>query len=324
MLRTIIRRPQRRGFTLIELLVVIAIIAILAAILFPVFAQARVAAKKTATISNMKQLGLGTVMYTGDNDGMFMPAVLGGATSQASLGGNNHLFGRLAFPYMKNLDIFRDAMSPVSEGYPIRFQANVAVPEFTKVNPGPCNDTNSDRRGASIGINRVFLGYFTCDPATQIGCSGPGWDPALVGNVGGAFINESQIQESAKFVFTATTTPDCRAGGQGYLATPQAPLNTIDGMTSRLGEGLVLSFVDGHAKFYPARPDAQVAAALGAGAKGYISPVQNKSAVIRRAQGSGNIVNGVSNCININPANVHWTPFSALPGENPTVDTLCR
>ncbi len=313
---------KRGGFTLIELLVVIAIIAILAAILFPVFAQARVAAKKTATISNMKQLGLATVMYTGDNDGMFMPAVLGGATTQATE--NNALWGRVAFPYMKSLDIFRDAMSPVNEGYPIRFNANVAVPEFGKVNPGPCNDTNSDRRGASIGINRVFLGYFTCDPATQLGCSGPGWDPATVGNVAGAFINESQIQETAKFVFAATTTPDCRPGGQGYLATPQAPLNTIDGMTSRLGEGLVLSFVDGHSKFYPARPDAQLVAALGAGAKGYISPVQNKSAVIRRAQGSGNIVNGVSNCVNINPANVHWTPFAALPGTNAAVDTLCR
>jgi prepilin-type N-terminal cleavage/methylation domain-containing protein len=315
-------RRRFGAFTLIELLVVIAIIAILAAILFPVFAQARNAAKKTATISNMKQLGLATVMYTGDNDSVFMPAVSGGATSEASI--PNALWGRLAFPYMKNLDIFRDASSPLREGFPIRFNANVAVPEFSKVNPGPCNDTNRDRRGASIGINRVFLGYFTCDPATQVGCIGPGWDPAVVGNVAGAFINESQIQETAKFVFTATTTPDCRAGAQGYLATPQAPLNTIDGMTSRLGEGLVLSFVDGHSKFYAARPDAQLATALGAGAKGYLSPVQNKSAVLRRAAGSGNIVNGVSNCVNINPANVHWTPFAVLPGENPATDTLCR
>ncbi|HWD38925.1 MAG TPA: prepilin-type N-terminal cleavage/methylation domain-containing protein [Fimbriimonas sp.] len=59
---------SRRGFTLIELLVVIAIIAILAAILFPVFAQAKVAAKKTADLSNVKQLVLGTLMYNNDND----------------------------------------------------------------------------------------------------------------------------------------------------------------------------------------------------------------------------------------------------------------
>ena len=58
----------RRGFTLIELLVVIAIIAILAAILFPVFAQAREAARKTSCTSNMKQVGLAMLMYTGDYD----------------------------------------------------------------------------------------------------------------------------------------------------------------------------------------------------------------------------------------------------------------
>lgn len=58
----------RKGFTLIELLVVIAIIAILAAILFPVFAQAKQAAKKTADLSNTKQIGLGFVMYAADYD----------------------------------------------------------------------------------------------------------------------------------------------------------------------------------------------------------------------------------------------------------------
>ncbi len=59
---------KRKAFTLIELLVVIAIIAILAAILFPVFAQAKLAAKKTVSISNLKQMGLGLKMYEPDYD----------------------------------------------------------------------------------------------------------------------------------------------------------------------------------------------------------------------------------------------------------------
>src|SRR5579862_9797418 len=62
---------RSRGFTLIELLVVIAIIAILAAILFPVFAQARESARKIACLSNTKQLGLGIMMYVQDYDEVY-------------------------------------------------------------------------------------------------------------------------------------------------------------------------------------------------------------------------------------------------------------
>jgi prepilin-type N-terminal cleavage/methylation domain-containing protein len=64
-------RTQTKGFTLIELLVVIAIIAILAAILFPVFAQAREQARKTVCLSNVKQISLGNMMYIQDYDETF-------------------------------------------------------------------------------------------------------------------------------------------------------------------------------------------------------------------------------------------------------------
>jgi prepilin-type N-terminal cleavage/methylation domain-containing protein len=70
---------NRAGFTLIELLVVIAIIAILAAILFPVFAQAKQAAKKTADLSNMKQIGLALAMYQGDSDDV-LPLIRAGGS----------------------------------------------------------------------------------------------------------------------------------------------------------------------------------------------------------------------------------------------------
>src|ERR1700730_7629389 len=62
-----------RGFTLIELLVVIAIIALLAAILFSVFAQARATARKAACVSNLKQIGLAFTMYAQDYDEMLVP-----------------------------------------------------------------------------------------------------------------------------------------------------------------------------------------------------------------------------------------------------------
>src|SRR5688500_5289609 len=66
-----VRTAAKRGFTLIELLVVIAIIAILAAILFPVFARAREAARKTTCQSNLKQISTGVRMYMQDYDEFF-------------------------------------------------------------------------------------------------------------------------------------------------------------------------------------------------------------------------------------------------------------
>lgn len=75
---------QRRGFTLIELLVVIAIIAILAAILFPVFAQAKAAAKKTQGLAQAKQIGLATQLYMDTADDNLMPYRFVAATAEVN------------------------------------------------------------------------------------------------------------------------------------------------------------------------------------------------------------------------------------------------
>jgi prepilin-type N-terminal cleavage/methylation domain-containing protein len=98
------------AFTLIELLVVIAIIAILAAILFPVFAQAKAAAKKTVALSDSKQIGLAWIMYSNDNDDHF-PILLYTGTFNAANDSNCHVLTR---PYIKNEGILFDPMDPAS------------------------------------------------------------------------------------------------------------------------------------------------------------------------------------------------------------------
>jgi len=103
----------RRAFTLIELLVVIAIIAILAAILFPVFAQAKAAAKKTQEISNFKQAGTAVAMYTGDYDGGYMLSDSGSINGIGwGYGPPDTIPAQQMAPYVKNTQIDIDPMDP--------------------------------------------------------------------------------------------------------------------------------------------------------------------------------------------------------------------
>ncbi len=101
-----------RGFTLIELLVVIAIIAILAAILFPVFARAREKARQASCQSNVKQIMLGTLMYTQDYDETSLSSILGvGLPTQT-------YWNAMLDPYIKNAQILRcPSEANVSWGY---------------------------------------------------------------------------------------------------------------------------------------------------------------------------------------------------------------
>jgi len=102
------------AFTLIELLVVIAIIAILAAILFPVFAQAKEAAKKTACLSNARQIAVANKMYLGDYDDVMPIFYAYNSIPPAGQPGHKGV-EVLLLPYTKNKDIFR---SPLDAGGP--------------------------------------------------------------------------------------------------------------------------------------------------------------------------------------------------------------
>jgi prepilin-type N-terminal cleavage/methylation domain-containing protein/prepilin-type processing-associated H-X9-DG protein len=97
---------MRRAFTLIELLVVIAIIAILAAILFPVFSQAKAAAKKTADLNNHKQIITSMYMYASDNDDRTCATHHDLETGETIA--DLYTWFEPLYPYCKNRDIFRD------------------------------------------------------------------------------------------------------------------------------------------------------------------------------------------------------------------------
>lgn len=120
---------SRRGFTLIELLVVIAIIAILAAILFPVFARAREKARQTSCLSNVKQFGLAVEMYLSDYDERYPVRELqtvdgpGGLTDYG-----------IFYPYMKNADMLHcpSDTRAIGYGFTCRFHRRLSWSQIIK------------------------------------------------------------------------------------------------------------------------------------------------------------------------------------------------
>ncbi len=123
---------KRKGFTLIELLVVIAIIAILAAILFPVFAKARDKARQTACLSNMKQIALGMTQYIQDFDETTPPGLYswGGGTGWASQ----------IYPYVKSVQTFT-CPNETAPGTPVSYAMNSNLVQITNYTQGTQHGT---------------------------------------------------------------------------------------------------------------------------------------------------------------------------------------
>jgi prepilin-type N-terminal cleavage/methylation domain-containing protein/prepilin-type processing-associated H-X9-DG protein len=164
---------MRKGFTLIELLVVIAIIAILAAILFPVFAQAREKARQTACLSNVKQISLGILMYVQDYDETF-PMLYN------KVGDTSYGIEWFIQPYVKNFGVFNCPSSnrkrsatatygSYSYGYPSTYGGTSAL--FRSMMGGP--SLAEIRRPAEI----VMMGDI-CQDQNLLGRM---WTPASAG-----------------------------------------------------------------------------------------------------------------------------------------------
>ena len=149
-------RSTRNGFTLIELLVVIAIIMILAAILFPVFMQARDMGRRAACLSNMKQLGMGVQMYSQDYDNS-LPGSTDGVDGEGKAGGWVYysLFGTPLDP--ANFDVTRGSIYTYikndqvyicpSDSYGRKAKNSYAI--------NACVVTPSSQPGVSIGKNEA-------------------------------------------------------------------------------------------------------------------------------------------------------------------------
>ena len=152
---------KRSAFTLIELLVVIAIIAILAAILFPVFAQAKEAAKKTSDLSQTKQIGTGATIYSADADDMMVP--VNGTSWGSPLYGTVDCptYPSLIQPYVKNWQLHRSPGDGSSE----------SVYGLMPDDSGPCTATDKGKCygwRSNYGYNFMFLSLPDYNPSAGI------------------------------------------------------------------------------------------------------------------------------------------------------------
>ena len=233
-------RRGTKAFTLIELLVVIAIIAILAAILFPVFARARENARRSSCQSNMKQIGLGLMQYTQDYDEQ-MP-LLYADLNGGGFNNGDRAWPQLIFPYVKSGQIFQCPSEKQSPPANANFEtANCADTllglsdyalnryMFKHTITGGSKITNADRAGIAIG------------EMTQ-----PSNTLMLVEYVG----NHMAVSHSGNSTVNSAQTcvePATPTFSRGYFF-----MNGVDDVKTRHFEGANAAFGDGHVKWFKA------------------------------------------------------------------------
>ena len=219
-------RKKSAAFTLIELLVVIAIIAILAAILFPVFAQAREKARQTSCVSNMKQIGTSLMMYTQDYDNT-VPV-----QNQYGDSYDPYIVAARLQPYVKNFQVFKCPDTPLDMGTTQAQQHDNGGGDYM---PDPVNvGLPASKVGTAQYYNDVY-------PPTDYK-----FNPSFYGQLPPRTLDSADICQASQTALAIDWPPISSTWpGASWWATHGGPAK------GRHTDGSVVMFADGHAKWFP-------------------------------------------------------------------------
>jgi len=264
---------NRSAFTLIELLVVIAIIAILAAILFPVFAQAREKARQASCLSNIKQLTLGWIMYAQDYDEQF-PQWNWGENYKASWGGSGSkspnnattLWCNAIYPYVKNAQVYNcpsdarglTAQQSVGDWFIydntlIGFQSALLNAKFSYGASEPI--TAYQGANALAAMDKPADTFLIGDMITPLsGWSGfDDWKAAEAANAPADDKRRTAIIQRMAFPKGPSCLSNITSGQYWDQTVYVSDLNGANDSCARHSNGNNIGFADGHAKFIQAK-----------------------------------------------------------------------
>ncbi len=212
------KATARHAFTLVELLVVVAVLALLAALLFPVFAQAREAGRRSSCASNLKQIGLCFAQYTQDNDGWIAPKSIGTGTRVLA-------WPSLILPYAKNRQIFVCPSALIGNDW------SAPDPQFIDVaagfaRPRYCHYSSGDASGTSFG-GQLKIG--AGNPVT--------YSRNLIVSKSWVTSGFRGLNKSGFLSVAATSTVSGPVLQEAAVENPAGTIHILDGMTGSLNMG---------------------------------------------------------------------------------------